>query len=58
MYLAYSAFDNSKTSGTQNQVSNQLIIRYQAYQAVCEKYQHEIAAIRKHLPNWKPKFNY
>jgi len=58
MYLAYSALDPSQQTGNQIQLSNQLIIRYQAYQAVCEKYQHEIAAIRKYLPNWKPNFNY
>jgi len=58
MYLAFSALQSSSQTGNQNQLSKQLIIRYQAYQAVCEKYQHEIAAIRKYLPNWKPNFNY
>ena len=58
MYLTYSALNPSTQAGNQNQVSEQLIIRYRAYQAVCEKYKDEIAAIRKYFPNWKPTFNY
>lgn len=58
MYLAYSALDPSTQAGQQNQISEQLLIRYQAYLAVCEKRKSEIAAIRKYLPDWKPNFNY
>ena len=57
MYLAYSALDVSIQPGQQNQISEQLIIRYQAYRAACEKYADEIAAIRKYFPNWNPTFN-
>ena len=53
MHLAYSAL-NPASQG----INHQIIMRLKAYQAVCEKYKHEIAAIRRYLPNWSPAFNY
>lgn len=58
MYLAYSRFQNSQTQSpkkAQKKVSDN---RLAAYQAVCAKYENEIAAVRKYIPGWQPKFNY
>jgi len=63
MYIAYSALQNPPSGGPQQPEHDQpaipgteLQLRYQAYQAVCSKYRHEIAAIRQHIPGWQPKF--
>ncbi|MDB5131736.1 MAG: hypothetical protein JWR02_1485 [Mucilaginibacter sp.] len=60
MYLAYSAINASSTqpqTGEQHeQINSEIALRYQAYQNVCNKYSHEIAAIQKYLPGWMPKF--
>ncbi|MFI5139310.1 MAG: hypothetical protein ACHQIM_15925 [Sphingobacteriales bacterium] len=62
MYLAYSAInttDNCKHQSSimnNDQPDNELMLRYQAYQTVCHKYSHEIAAIQQYLPGWVPKF--
>jgi len=59
MHLAYSAINqtnNHLQSSQQPQISNERLLRYQAYQQTCEKYRHEIAAIQKYLPGWLPKF--
>jgi hypothetical protein len=61
MYLAYSAIDINPISrpqtGEQHEpVNNEIALRYQAYQNVCDKYSNEIAAIQKYLPGWMPKF--
>jgi hypothetical protein len=61
MHLAYSAIntndDNRQQSiAEQRQPDNDLMLRYQAYQTVCNKYSREIAAIQKYIPGWVPKF--
>lgn len=33
-------------------------LRLQAHQQVCAKYHDEIMAIRKYLPEWKPRFSF
>jgi len=63
MYIAYSALQNPLPGGQQqpelNQPetpSNELQLRYHAYQTVCNKYRQEIAAIQQYIPGWQPKF--
>jgi hypothetical protein len=64
MHIAYSAINTVTTNqlsqaGEYNtQTNSELILRYQAYEATCNKYRHEIAAIQKYLPGWVPKFQY
>ena len=59
MHIAYSALQQPEGD---NQYYNSLtpvpepLLRYQAYQAACIKYQEEIAAIRKYMPGWMPAF--
>ncbi|MFD0749671.1 hypothetical protein ACFQZS_05930 [Mucilaginibacter calamicampi] len=58
MYLIYSALQHPVTPDTEEQTTpNEKHLRYNAYKAVCEKYRHEIAAIQKYFPNWKPRFD-
>ena len=61
MHLAYSAINTNRDSrqqpiAEQRQPDNDLLLRYQAYRTVCNKYSREIAAIQKYLPGWVPKF--
>ncbi len=56
MQLVYSALKPSETVSTKTE--NPVKIKYQAYETICQKYSHEIAAIQKYFPNWKPAFNY
>jgi hypothetical protein len=61
MYLAYSAIDikcqsQPQAGGQHDQTNNEIVLRYQAYQNVCDKYSNEIADIQKYLPGWMPKF--
>ena len=58
MYLIYSALQHPVSPDT-DELTNQheKHLRYKAYKAVCEKYRHEIAAIQKYFPNWKPRFD-
>jgi hypothetical protein len=61
MRLVYSALQdtgsNSKAPSNQNKpVSRKLRLRYRGYQAACQKYEQEIAAIQQYLPGWKPAF--
>lgn len=62
MYIAYSVL-RSQTSAPANYAETELNQtlnagllqqRYQAYNDVCHKYRHEIAAIQKYLPGWQP----
>jgi len=56
MYLIYSALQSPvKPDAGTNQ--NEKYTRYKAYRAVCDKYRHEIAAIQKYFPDWKPRFD-
>ena len=57
MYLIYSALQHQVSPNTDDLTNQQeKHLRYKAYKAVCEKYQHEIAAIQKYFPDWKPRF--
>jgi hypothetical protein len=61
MYLAYSAIDKKlpaqPQAGEQHEQNNsEIVLRYLAYQNVCDKYSNEIADIQKYLPGWMPKF--
>ncbi|TWI94047.1 hypothetical protein JN11_04864 [Mucilaginibacter frigoritolerans] len=57
MYIAYSALNqHNPPQNSNNQPQTELQQRYEAYQTVCDKYRHEIAAIQKYLPGWTPKF--
>lgn len=59
MYIAYSAFAKNKNRKrkSRNRRNEKLALRYKAYQAVCNKYSHEIADIQKYFPGWAPTFN-
>jgi hypothetical protein len=60
MYIAYSALQTiaqpAETQTNENNFTNELTLRYQAYQTICSKYTREIAAIQKYLPGWQPAF--
>jgi hypothetical protein len=60
MHLAYSAIStitNQQPIGIQlNGPENEIQLRYNAYQATCNKFSSEIAAIQKYIPGWVPKF--
>jgi hypothetical protein len=57
MYLAYSALQSpAETTGKNpNHHETEMQLRYQAYHAVCNKYNHHIAAIQQYFPNWVPR---
>jgi hypothetical protein len=55
MYLAYSAFNITNNGNRkEQQLDNDLTLRYHAYLAACQKYQREIVEIRKYFPGWAP----
>jgi len=60
MHLAYSAINTINNCAHQHNLLNEdqsdyeLMLRYQAYQTVCNKYSREIAAIQQYLPGWVP----
>jgi hypothetical protein len=58
MYIAYSALQpTSASSITDDALQNeQANIRLSAYQAICNKYNKEIAAIQKYFPGWAPAY--
>jgi len=56
MHIAYSALRPGSTKNRTKPANKQLLERYNAYQAVCQKYGDEIAAIQKYLPGWTPPF--
>jgi len=62
MHIAYSAISALPHSpqGKQEppEPGSELMLRYQAHVAACDKYSHEIAAIKQWLPGWEPKFSY
>ena len=56
MRLVYSALkptDQSKIT-----TEKTVLVKYKAYQEICNKYTQEITAIQKYFPNWQPKFHY
>jgi len=62
MHLAYSAITTIAVnqylpdSEQSENLGNEIMLRYQAYQTACEKYSREISAIQKYIPGWLPKF--
>ena len=57
MYLAYSALRSpSEDQNTPHEPLNQLQLRYQAYQTICNKYSSHIVEIQKYFPGWWPGF--
>jgi hypothetical protein len=61
MYIAYSVLRGRQAGAVHLAQTNEtgplnteLQLRYQAYQDICNKYRHEITAIRKYFPNWRP----
>ncbi len=56
MHLVYSAL--KPTDQPKNKTKNRVKLKYKAYQTTCNNYAHEIAAIQKYIPGWKPAFNY
>ncbi len=59
MHLAHSALQNTirQTSPVNTPEVEHLNIRFEAYQAVCNKYSKEIVAIQKYIPGWVPAFS-
>jgi len=58
MHLVYSAprpKDYLNAGDAENTVPERAL-RYMAYLQTCEKYRHEIDAIRKYFPGWTPEF--
>ena len=57
MYIAYSAFQtiNGEDKFYEPDSTNEeLLLRYQAYQTVCKKYEQDIIEIQRYLPDWAP----
>ncbi len=59
MHLAHSALQDTikQISPVNTMEEEHLNIRFRAYQAVCNKYNREIAAIQKYIPGWVPVFS-
>jgi hypothetical protein len=62
MHLAYSAINtiaanlHSSNDDQDEQNDNEIMLRYLAYQTICDKYSHEIASIQRYIPDWMPGF--
>lgn len=61
MRLVYSAPQNTDsnlkaTTGYSKPISRRERLRYRGYQAACQKYEQEIAAIQQYIPGWQPAF--
>ena len=56
MHIAYSALRTTTKNDKAQLKNQQLQQRLEGYQAICQKYNHEIAAIQKYLPGWMPPF--
>jgi len=58
MHLAYSALKrgNNPDERTEDKPAGDRLLRYMTYLETCEKYRHQIAAIRKYFPGWAPEF--
>lgn len=56
MHIAYSALKNTpqQIPAANQTATEQLSARFKAYQAVCNKYSKEIAAIQQYIPGWAP----
>ncbi|HZY36422.1 MAG TPA: hypothetical protein VFE53_07230 [Mucilaginibacter sp.] len=58
MHLVYNAIRPEKNNDANhtNENAGERLLRYMAYLEACEKYRHQIAAIRKYFPGWAPEF--
>lgn len=63
MYVAYSALQQFPQSGNNYEHQNEPdssqhepLLRYQGYQAACQKLSKEITEIQKYMPGWMPAF--
>ncbi|MCQ6958793.1 hypothetical protein [Mucilaginibacter aquariorum] len=56
MHIVYSALRTQLKNGKAQPINQELTERYEAYQATCNKYREEIAAIQKYMPGWAPPF--
>jgi hypothetical protein len=59
MHIAYSALQQPTADNQHSDTpltDHEPLLRYQAYQAACTKYNKEIAAIQKYIPGWMPTF--
>ena len=61
MQVVYSAFydmpqDLILPSENSNDIQ-ELILRLNAHQQICEKYREEIKHIQRYIPHWRPKFD-
>jgi hypothetical protein len=62
MHIAHSAIRiiaanlHSSVDDQDDQNKSEIMIRYLAYQTVCNKYSKEIASIQKYIPGWAPQF--
>ena len=54
MHVVYNAI-KKRTTGDEK--DNGVQKKYEAYLSVCNKYKHEIVAIQKYMPGWRPAFN-
>jgi hypothetical protein len=54
MHIAYSALKKTPQPATKQVATEQLSTRFKAYQAACNKYSKEIAAIQQYIPGWAP----
>jgi hypothetical protein len=56
MHLAYTAFkpENNRDQSPAGERTGNKILRCMAYLETCEKYRHQIDAIRKYIPGWSP----
>lgn len=62
MYIAFSALRQQSTNhcdqnNTELLNDPEAVLRFKAYEVVCEKYKDEITAIQKYIPGWMPAFN-
>ena len=61
MYLAYSAMsainNQPQSMEAEEHINHEIALRYKAYQATCNKFSREIAAIQQYMPGWMPKFS-
>jgi len=58
MYIAHSAIQDitPQLPADKNTDRQQHSIRLKAYQATCNKFYQEIAAIQKYIPGWVPAY--
>lgn len=61
MHVAFSALRQQQIQqSTQNTdrhpEDTEVLLRFRAYEAACEKHKDEIRAIQKYIPGWMPAF--